>query len=250
MDSRSSLPSSDSQAESPLSILYEDEWLVAIDKPAGQLVHPADTPQEGDQVTMKILRDQIGKHVYTIHRLDRPTTGVLLFAKDQAVARPLHKALERHEFQKTYIAVCHGEAPESSWESHEPLQKSDDAPFKDAHTSFRTLHSYEHPALESLETSTLSLMEATPHTGRYHQIRRHLLLAGIPITGDYRHSGVEQSDLLGNLLGTGTRMLLQARKLQLTHPVTHDELTINAPVDSLIQRCFPSPFKNGTMKIY
>ena len=222
-----------------LIILYEDEWIVAIDKPAGQLVHPADVPQDGDQVTMKILRDQIGQHVYTIHRLDRPTTGVLLFAKDQAVAKPLHKALEKHEFTKTYYAVVHGESPIEPWESHEPLQKDEKAPFKDAHTSFRLLVNRAHPSLKSLETSTLSLIEAIPHTGRYHQIRRHLQLAGTPITGDYRYAGIEASDALGKLLGTETRMLLQAKKLEITHPITLEKLTITAPLDPYISKCFP-----------
>lgn len=227
----------------PLSILYEDEWIVVVDKPAGQLVHPANEPQEGDEVTMKILRDQIGQHVYTIHRLDRPTTGVLLFAKDKAVAKPLHQALERHEFTKTYYAVCHGTPPADTWESRIALQKSEDAPFKEAHTSFRVLQSIEHHALADepqLETATLSLIEATPHTGRYHQIRRHLQLAGIPITGDYRYSGVERSDLLGELLSTQTRMLLQAKELKITHPLSHEPLHIIAPLDPYIEKCFPT----------
>lgn len=223
----------------PLHILYEDEWIVVVDKPAGQLVHPANEPQEGDQVTMKILRDQIGQHVYTIHRLDRPTTGVLLFAKDQAIAKPLHQALERHEFTKTYYAVCHGLPPTDRWESRQPLQKHEQAPLKDAHTSFHKLHSTEHPALDNLDTSTLSLIEATPHTGRYHQIRRHLQLTGIPITGDYRYSGIEQSDLLGKLLKTEARMLLQAKSLKITHPVNQEPLKITAPLDPFIRKCFP-----------
>ena len=89
----------------PLNILYQDEWLVAVDKPAGHLVHPADQPQEDDLVTMKILRDQIGRLVYNVHRIDRPTTGVLLFGIDSSVAKHLHRALERHEVQKTYLAL-------------------------------------------------------------------------------------------------------------------------------------------------
>ena len=73
----------------PLDILYLDDWIVAIDKPAGYLVHPAEKPQEGDLVAMKILRDQIGKRVYNIHRIDRPTTGVVVFGIDRGAAREL-----------------------------------------------------------------------------------------------------------------------------------------------------------------
>ena len=223
----------------PLRVLYEDQWLIAVDKPAGQMVHPADVPREDDQVTMKILRDQIGRHVFPIHRLDRPTTGVLLFAKDKVVARPLHLALEKHEFQKTYFAVIYGEHENIVWDCYEPLKKNENSPSKEAHTTFRVLKQYEHPALCSLPTKVISLIEVLPHSGRYHQIRRHLLHVGTPIVGDYRYAGIGISDMLGECLGTGTRMLLQAKELKINHPVTHDELIIESPMDEFILKCFP-----------
>jgi len=225
----------------PLLVLYEDEWMIAVDKPAGQMVHPADVPAEGDQVTMKILRDQIGGYVYPIHRLDRPTTGVLLFAKDPSSAALLQQALERREFSKTYLAVVHGAPPEESWACREPLRKTDTAAFKEAHTSFRTICSASHARLATLagKDAILSLIEATPHTGRHHQIRRHLLHAGIPIAGDYRYAGIAESEALGALLGTGTRMLLQAKRLQIEHPIGGEDVTITVPTDQLIRQCFP-----------
>ena len=225
----------------PLIVLYEDEWMIAVDKPAGQMVHPADVPSEGDQVTMKILRDQIGGYVYPIHRLDRPTTGVLLFAKNPSSAALLQQALERREFSKTYLAVVHGAPPADNWECEEPLRKTETAVLKDAHTSFRTMRSVGHARLSTLEeeNAVLSLIEAIPHTGRYHQIRRHLLHCGIPIAGDYRYAGISESDALGELLGTGTRMLLQAKNLSITHPFTEEKLSISVPTDRLILQCFP-----------
>ncbi|MFC4990801.1 hypothetical protein [Rubritalea tangerina] len=84
------------------------------------------------------------------------------------------------------------------------------------------------------------MLEAIPHTGRFHQIRRHLLGDGMPIIGDYRYAGVEVSDTLGSLLGTGSRMLLQAKSLEIDHPVSGERMKFEAPVDSAIQRCFPS----------
>ena len=216
--------------DEPLHIIYQDEWLVAVDKPAGHLVHPADNPQDGDLVTMKILRDQIGTHVYNIHRIDRPTTGVLLFGINRNAARALHRALERHEVKKAYRAIVFGEPPAETWECHEPLQKSDDAPLRDAHTSFHVLQRH----------GQLTLLEAIPHTGRTHQIRKHLLHAGIPIVGDYRYAGVEISDQLGKQLGTGTRMLLQSHQIAFQHPVTEAQTTIIAPNDPMFVRCFDS----------
>jgi tRNA pseudouridine65 synthase len=229
-----------------LNILYQDEWLVAIDKPAGHLVHPAESPQPDDLVAMKILRDQIGKRVNTIHRIDRPTSGVLLFGLEKKATKKLHKALELHDFDKSYWAVVHGKAPAQQWECHEPIQKEEGEPAREAHTSFRVLESRKLEVLASIAEEldghgdVLTLIEAIPHTGRFHQIRRHLLHAGIPIVGDYRYAGIETSDRLGELLGTDTRMLLQAKSLTLDHPITNEKLTITAPVGPNFQRCFPS----------
>lgn len=230
-----------------LDILYRDEWLVAIDKPAGHLVHPAREPEAGDLVAMKLLRDQIGKRVYTIHRLDRPTSGVLLFGLEKGAARVLHQALEARDFDKRYWAVIRGEAPAGRWQCHEPIQKEDGLPARDAHTSFRVLESRRAEPLASVAEQlgghgdVITLVEAIPHTGRFHQIRRHLLHAGLPIVGDYRYAGIATSDRLGGLLETGTRMLLQAKALTLAHPVTAEMITITAPVGDDIGRCFPNP---------
>lgn len=208
-----------------LEILYRDDELVAVNKPAGHLVHPADEPQPDDLVTMKILRDQIEQHVFPVHRLDRPTCGVLLFALDREVARSVQTALERHEWEKVYLAVVEG-APENSWVSREPIQKKEGAPWREAETHFRTLSS----------RSELSLVEARPKTGRFHQIRRHLQAKGFPIVGDYRYGDPARWEVLGDQLGIGTRMLLQAKRLTLDHPRTAVPLAIEAPTDPLIEQ--------------
>ena len=229
-----------------LNILYQDEWLVAIDKPAGHLVHPAESPLPDDLVAMKILRDQIGKRVNTIHRIDRPTSGVLLFGLEKQATKKLHKALALHDFDKSYWAVVQGKAPAEQWQCHLPIQKEDGAPAREAHTSFRVLESRKVEALASLAEQCdghgdiLTLIEAVPHSGRFHQIRRHLLHAGIPIVGDYRYAGIETCDRLGELLASGTRMMLQAKSLTIDHPVTGKKLTFTAPVGPNFLRCFPS----------
>ena len=215
---------------SPLTILFQDEWIVAVDKPAGQLVHPAQTPQEGDEVTMKILRDQIGQQVHVIHRLDRPTSGVLLFAKEKNAARGLHQAFEKHEVTKVYWAVANGRPDRDSWVCEEPIQKEAGAVARTAETTFRVLQRLN---------EELTLMEALPKTGRFHQIRRHLVHAGYPIVGDYRYAGEANCDALGLKLGIGTRMLLQAKSLRFVHPVTNAGLLIEAPVDPAIETCLP-----------
>lgn len=201
--------------------------MIAVDKPAGQLVHPIKQLEDGDLVTMKLLRDQIGQQVTPAHRLDRPTSGVLLFSLAQEVAHPLHKAFKNREVEKTYWAVVDGLPDEEYWTCREPIRNDDDSPHRSAETDFRVLTPLG---------NALALVEARPRTGRYHQIRRHLLHAGFPIVGDYRYAGIERSDELGAALGTGTRMLLQAKSLRFIHPVTREEVLIDAPVDPLIRQ--------------
>ncbi|MDC0318763.1 pseudouridine synthase, partial [Akkermansiaceae bacterium] len=92
----------------PLSILFQDEWLVAIDKPPGFLVHPSDQPKSDDLVAMKILRDQIEKNIRVIHRLDQPTSGVVIFATNCSAARKLRKDFEKRRVKKRYLAMIHG----------------------------------------------------------------------------------------------------------------------------------------------
>lgn len=208
-------------SDSPLSILFRDDWIVAVDKPAGQLVHPSDSPAEDDLVTMKILRDQMNRRVFPIHRLDRPTSGVLVFATDREVAASLHEVFQKNEVEKVYWAVVEGHPQAESWVCREPIQ---DRP---AETAFRVLVALAGP---------LALVEARPKTGRFHQIRRHLLAAGHPIVGDYRYAGIARSDDWGEKLGTGTRMLLQAKSLRFCHPVSSNDILIEAPANPILAR--------------
>lgn len=210
-------------APQPLTILFQDEHLVAIDKPAGHLVHPAEEPQQDDLVAMKILRDQIGQRVHTIHRLDRPTCGVLLFGLDPDSAKSLHRSFEQHKVTKIYHAIIEGEPKQESWSCDTPLQKYPDHPFKAAKTEFKKLRS------GSIKNYTFSLIQCRPLTGRFHQIRRHLLESDNPITGDYRYNSIERCDLISGELGTQKKMLLLAHSLTFPHPTTGSPVQVNCP---------------------
>ena len=213
----------------PLTILFQDEWLIAVDKPAGQLVHPSSHPEPEDEVTMKILRDQVGKKIRVLHRLDRPTSGVLLFALDEKAEKQLRDDFTAKRIEKTYLAVIDGIPETESWTCREPLRREPESRAQDAETAFLLLRKSD---------QRVALVEAKPRTGRYHQIRKHLLLAGHPIVGDYRYAGIERSDELGAKLGTGKRMLLQARALSFEHPTTRETITIKAPSDPLFESIF------------
>lgn len=224
-----------------LDILYQDEWLVAVNKPAGHMVHPADTPQPDDLVTMKILRDQLGQHIHTIHRIDRPTCGLLIFGLEPVATKQLQRDFENRKVSKTYVAVIEGKPEGSNWVCEEAIQKTEDAPFKDARTSFELQASIEIPEL----SLWLSLVEAKPETGRHHQIRRHLSQAGHAIVGDYRYAGIERSTELTSALDLNERMLLQAKSLAFTHPIDGSAQCISCPTEPLIQRLFADSFPDG-----
>ena len=216
----------------PLEILYQDAWFVAINKPAGHLVHPAEKPQEDDLVAMKILRDQIGHRVYTIHRLDRPTCGILVFGIDPECSRALHKAFELYETEKMYHAVVDGHPVKDRWLCEEAIQKEEGKPWREAKTEFELLAKF------TVQGEKMSLIRCRPHTGRFHQIRRHLLSAGYPIVGDYRYAGIERSDFLTDLLQTDQRMMVQARTLELTHPISQKQIVMSIKDQTMFSEAY------------
>jgi tRNA pseudouridine65 synthase len=223
----------------PVSILYQDDALVAIDKPPGMIVHPGREAEGPEWVAMKRVRDLLDRQVYPVHRLDRPTSGVLLFALDQETCARVQRFFEKRQVEKTYLAVVEGTAPER-WTCETSLQRVPEEAAQLAKTDFERLAVVPAGSFERLPELSLSLLKVLPHTGRYHQIRRHLLERAHPIVGDFRYAGVERSLELGELLGTGTRMLLQAKSLLLPHPNTGEPFEIVAPADPDFLRCFPT----------
>ena len=222
----------------PLQILFQDEYLVAVDKPAGMIVHPGREPEDKEHIAMKVLRDQIGKRVHLAHRLDRPTSGVLLFALDKKTAGLAQQAFELRKVSKTYLAIVPGCTP-LEWKCETPLAPNPDAEALPASTTFERLEITDTASFPQDPKLRLSLIKANPHTGRFHQIRRHLLEADFPIVGDFRYSGIDRSLELGEIVGNGTRMLLQSKSLRLTHPHTHQPLEITAPADPEFLKIFP-----------
>jgi tRNA pseudouridine65 synthase len=222
----------------PLKILFEDEFLIAIDKPAGMIVHPGREAEGPEWIAMKRLRDQLGKPVFPVHRLDRPTSGVLLFALDKVTAGLAQQAFERRMVVKTYHAVVCGTTP-PAWVCETPLRTNPEDELLPARTSFERLAVAPVSTFSRDPMLSLTLLKALPTTGRFHQIRRHLLDAGFPIAGDFRYAGMERSYALGEVLGIGTRMLLQAKSLKIKHPRTEEPLEIQAPADEDFLKCFP-----------
>lgn len=205
-----------------LEILYHDQWLVVVDKPAGMLVHPGRDPEPVEQIAMKTLRDQLGQRVYPVHRLDRPTSGVLLFLLDQEVVACLRKQFDERLVKKTYAAVVCGEAPEK-WTARDALQKDEGEPFREAETRF------VRDRVCTIESDVFSVLTATPKTGRFHQIRKHLLNGGTPIVGDFLYGEIEKMERIAELIGQ-PRLMLHAKQLSFAHPVEGHEIVVTSPL--------------------
>ncbi|MDF1752698.1 MAG: RluA family pseudouridine synthase [Verrucomicrobiales bacterium] len=206
----------------PLSILYRDQWIVAVDKPAGLPVHPGGKDENSSPILMKVLRDQIGAKIWSVHRLDQPTSGVIVFSLSKGLDTHIRLQFERQAVRKLYLAIVAGKTPHR-WRSDQPLQKDETHPFRKAATDFERKQTFQ------IEDQSFSLLKVRPKSGRFHQIRKHLAAARFPILGDYRYGDVAEMDRLTKLTRQ-SGLMLHAQLLQLTHPVTSEDLFISAPV--------------------
>lgn len=226
----------------PLNILYQDDYLVAIDKPSGMLVHRSFLDKHETVFVMQTLRDQIGQHVFPVHRLDRPTSGVLLFALSAEVARLLSQQQEQQLWRKNYLAVVRGfltEGGELDYPLKEQLDKiadkfsRDDKAPQQAISRYQPLQYIELPIpVSKYPAARYSLVALQPLTGRKHQLRRHLAHLRHPIVGDTSHGDGKHNALFKQHFNC-RRLLLIAKQLQLPHPVTGEPLCLSAGLNEL-----------------
>ncbi|MDT3402450.1 pseudouridine synthase [Mucilaginibacter terrae] len=211
-----------------LFILYRDDYLIAINKPHDLLVHRSSIAVDVQEFALQMLRDQIGRPVYPAHRLDRKTSGVLLFALDKETEIAMQKQFAANHVKKSYWAILRGHAPDNG-EIDYPLKK-ENGTLQDAFTAYTTLARAELPvAFGKFATSRYSLVEARPQTGRMHQLRKHFAHIFHPIIGDRTHGCNKQNKLFTEQWKMNT-MLLHARSLTFKHPVTCEEIVIEAPL--------------------
>lgn len=223
-----------------LPILYRDEHLVAVHKPAGLLVHRSDLDRHESRFAVQLLRDQIGHHVHPLHRLDKGTSGVLLFALDAASASAVGRQFERDEIDKRYLAVVRGWPPESGLIDHPLSRRFDDhgrklapeqrPPALPATTAYRRLATTELPQpIAPYPTARYALLELTPRTGRQHQLRRHLKHIAHPIIGDATWGKGAHNRLFQQRFGCH-RLLLACTDMRLRHPASGTVIAINCPL--------------------
>lgn len=227
-------PDSVSHVDTP-ELIYEDEHLIAAYKPEGWLVHRSDIDRHETQILLQYLRDLTGCHLYPVHRLDKPTSGVLVFAKSGEVAAALQAQLDSETSTKQYLAVCRGYCPEQGVIDH-PLppvadfkhqrkRPKSELPRQEAITHFRRLATVELPfEVDRYPCSRYSLVEVELITGRRHQIRRHFKHIHHPLIGCPKYGKSTHNRFFAEQLQCA-RLMLHAYRLRIQHPVT------NAPLD-------------------
>ena len=230
-----------------LEILYKDEHLVAINKPSGLLVHKSMIDKHEIYFAMKLLSQQIGQWVYPVHRLDKATSGVLLFALDSYTAKLLSEQFSLHTIEKTYIAIGRGYVAESGVINHPLTRKLDKISDRDAQeskeaqkalTHFKCLAQVEiNATVGRYNTVRYSLVELKPQTGRKHQLRRHMKHINHHLLGDTKYGRGEHNKFVREQYGMH-RLLLHAISLKIEHPYLKKEIVFEAGFDDTFKILF------------
>jgi tRNA pseudouridine65 synthase len=217
-------------------ILFEDDHYIAINKPFGWLVHRSRMSEDTDFVLQR-LRNQIKARVYPVHRLDRATSGVLIFGKNSAAASALGILFQDKQVEKKYIAIVRGHVPETETIDYALADPEVGQEPQPAITHYTRLGISEIPEAIGLKytTARFSLVEAEPETGRRQQIRKHFAHIFHPVIGDKRHGDCKHNKYFEEKFDL-KRMFLHAQRLVFKHPENGEAVTIFAPVDHLFLR--------------
>ena len=220
----------------PLEILYRDAHYIAIDKPAGLAVHRTALFRDGPFVLQR-LRDQIGQRLYPVHRLDRPTSGVLFFALSSEAARALCDRFEARQVQKRYLAVVRGHTDAAGVIDY-ALAEEKEGVRREAVSHYRRLATVELPIpVGRYPVARYSLVEVRPESGRMHQIRKHFKHIFHPLVGDTTYGEGRHNRLFREHFQL-ERLLLIARRLQFEHPFSGAPVEIEAPLGAEINDLF------------
>jgi tRNA pseudouridine65 synthase len=231
----------------PIEVLYRDDDLVAVHKPAGMLVHRTALDAGESLFLLQVLRDQIGRPVHPAHRLDKGTSGVMVFALHGEAARRLAAAFRDEQVDKTYQAVVRGWAPDRCDVDHalrdiaDRYDRRQTVESRPARTEVACVARVElAAAVGRYPTARYSLVECRPRTGRKHQIRRHLKHLRHPVIGDANYGDGAHNRFFRHSLGI-TRLLLAATAIRLPHPRTGEPVEIVAPPDDFFRAALASP---------
>ncbi len=226
-----------------IPVLYQDEHIIAVDKPVGLPVHKNDfMPHDAPYLT-KLLGDITEKWIYNVHRLDSKTSGVIVLTFSSEMAHELTLQFERREVMKKYVAIVQGNPGEGTF-SDKVLVKKKSKFKKPAVTHFKTVKSVS-TGIEHKDAANvvLSLVEIQPETGRWHQLRQHFAKNRFDMLGDTHHGDFKLNKIISEMTGI-KRLFLHATELEFTHPVTKDVLKITSVLPAEFESIFAA-FENS-----
>lgn len=222
-----------------LPIIYRDDELIAIHKPSDLLVHKTELDFFETQFALQLLRDQIGQHVYPVHRLDKATSGALLFALNPDMARLMGEEFAERRVDKRYLALVRGWPSDSGLIDHplsvrqedvDPRTSVSDKQPQAASTRFETLAQFSLDwMVDKYPSSRYALLALEPITGRRHQIRRHLKHINHPIIGDSTYGKGRHNRAFGQAFEVD-RLLLACTGMDFTHPRTQQTIQLRCPI--------------------
>jgi tRNA pseudouridine65 synthase len=226
----------------PLTVCFQDDALVVVDKPCGMLVHRSGIDARETIFLLQTLRDQLDQSLFPVHRLDKATSGLVIFALSSDVARTLSQAFEHGDITKTYEAFVRGHTPQSLHIDHALRDEVDskgrkikNGTAREAMTELRTLASWTVPEpVDRYPEARYSHVQLQPITGRYRQLRRHAKHISHPILGDVPYGKGTHTRFIEERLGI-RRLWLHARQVTFQHPLTDEALSISSgiPADFL-----------------
>jgi len=237
----------ETEVDNELEILYQDKYLVVINKPSGLLVHRSPIDKHETQFALQLVRDQIGQYVYPVHRLDKPTSGVLLFALSSEIAKVMSEFFRSNEVQKEYIAVVRGYTLKKELIDYPLKQMLDTKEQKslgitkevqEAQTEYERLATVELPyPVSRYPVARYSLVKLLLKSGRKHQLRRHMKHIFHPIVGDTKHGRGEHNKLFREKFDSH-RLLLHSCRVIFKHPVSKEKVVIEADIDDMLKYLF------------
>ena len=220
--------------ENPFNILYEDDRYIIINKPCGIMVHRTKI-SEDTRFVLQLLRNQIKQHIFPVHRLDRATSGVLVFGKDREAAGFLSEQFRAQQVDKKYVAIIRGHVPDSDTIDYD-LAKTPRHEPQQAISHYTKISESEMPfAISRYPTSRYSFVSVKIDTGRRQQIRRHFAHIRHPIIGDKRHGDCKHNNYFQAHFNLH-RMLLHAAEFQFKHPGLEEPLLIKAEWNEEFER--------------
>jgi tRNA pseudouridine65 synthase len=213
-----------------LEVIYQDDYIIAVNKPYSWIVHWSELISEDEErIVLRKLREQLGRKIYTVHRLDAKTTGVLIFAFKKTTQRKLNKGFAEKQYQKVYWAIVRGKIPDEGEIRSDLTNLKGKTQY--AITRYTKLASQSQNFLKypKFPNGNYSLAELYPVTGRMHQLRKHLSDAYHPIVGDRAHGNKIQNNFFTHQYDY-SEMALHSRYIVLPHPTTGEIIKIEAPL--------------------